>query len=712
MTPGDVRWIYRFGAGRIEARVWCSRERPAAFLELLAKGGEQPVEFLVTHSLALGVNEFDHPGQIRIFKDEGWAACKPDPASVVGDRIPGACFAIAAAEARGSTEVGDDGPFFEDGLSRGGPFVALRSAVASRMGVILCGATEGMDSLRAEVGAARKEWSRGCIPAVPPPSPVRLAAAAPGSPGGASPAAASVARLDEILPWFVHNAAIHFSAPHGLEQYGGAAWGVRDVCQGSVEWLLASREWPLVRRALETVFSKQHAADGAWPQWFMHPPYQSMKQADSHGDVCFWPVKALCDYVEASNDIDFLRWKTGYDDPCNLDSRGPEETLLQHCDRVIDQCEARFVRGWALVNYGDGDWDDTLRPADPTMRTRMISSWTVGLSYHAFRQLAEVYRRAAEPERLARIEALLARIRADFAARLMPGSVVAGFLVIEPDGSTRPLLHPSDTVTGIRYRLLPMIRGVLSELFTPEEAARHLAIVHEELLYPDGVRLMSEPARYRGGRERLFQRAETAANVGREIGLQYVHAHLRYAEASAKVGDAERLWTALQVVNPVDLLSAVANAMPRQSNVYFSSSDADFHDRIEAERRWEELRTGSVGVRGGWRLYSSGPGIFIHKVRACLLGLRESFGDVVFDPVLPRGLDGLSACAVVCGQMVELRFHVRKGSFGPSAVIVNGVELKGGRREANPYRTGGLCFDERVLKALLGPRDNSILIEL
>ena len=387
---------------------------------------------------------------------------------------------------------------------------------------------------------------------------------------------ANVARLDEILPRFVHNAAIHFSAPHGLEQQGGAAWGVRDVCQGPVEWLLAAGEWPLVRRALKTVFAQQYAANGSWPQWFMHPPYQSIQQADSHGDVCLWPVKALCDYLEASNDLDFLGWRTGYTDSETFSKCGPKETLLRHCDRVVDECEARFVPGTALVNYGDGDWDDTLQPADPAMRTRMISSWTVGLAFHTFRQLASVLGKTGERQRQLRLEALLARMRIDFARLLMPGSIVAGFLVTEADGTTRPLLHPSDAVTGIRYRLLPMTRSVLAELFTPKEAARHMRIVHKELLYLDGVRLMSEPARYRGGCEGLFKRAESAANVGREISLQYVHAHLRYAEAMAKLGHADRLWTALQVVNPVALGDVVGNALPRQSNVYFSSSDPGF----------------------------------------------------------------------------------------------------------------------------------------
>jgi CRISPR-associated protein Csx3 len=713
MTPADARWIYRAGNEVLTARVWCSRSRAASFLELQVGDGGQPAEFLITHTLALGMNEFDHSGDVRIFHDERWAACKPDPASVVGRHLPGACFAIAAADADGETQIGNDDLLYADGRSRGQPCLVLRTAKVSRFGMILCGTLDGTGSLPANVEAARCEWRTGCEAAAPPPSPVRLMLAPDsGKPQDRDGLAPAVARLDEMLPWLAHNAAIHFSAPHGLEQQGGAAWGVRDVCQGPAEWLLAAREWPIARRMLETVFSQQYARDGAWPQWFMHPPYRSIQQTHSHGDVCFWPVKALCDYVEASNDLAFLGWKTGYTDPESFVSVGPEETLLRHCDRVVDQCEARFVPGTALVNYGDGDWDDTLQPADPAMRTRMISAWTVELAFQTFRQLAEVFRRASEPARLARLEGLLARMRRDFAERLMPGSVVAGFLVAEADGTTRPLLHPSDTVTGIRYRLLPMTRSILAELFTLEEAARHMAIVNQELLYPDGARLMSEPATYGGGLERLFKRADTAANVGREIGLQYVHAHLRYAEAVAKLGDADRLWTALQVVNPVGLREVVAHAMPRQSNVYFSSSDADFHDRIEAARRWNELRTGSVRVRGGWRLYSSGPGLFIHAVRACLLGLRESFGDVVFDPVLPRCLDGIAARVNLCGRPVEIRYSVKGRSFAPSAVGVNGVELAGGRREPNPYRTGGLRFREEAVKALLSSGDNVIVVEL
>lgn len=701
LEPGRVRWFYRLPDGVIEARVWCADRAPASFLELQSVGGG-PREFLVTHQLALGANEFDTAGELAVH-DDGWIAARPDPAGFTAKHQPGLAFALAAVEPVHLAACGGDELLYDDGRPREGPYAAFRTTPVTSAAFLMLGTLGGTAALAGAVAAARAEYARAAPPAHPPAPPLRLH-------GGTD---AGIARLDEVLPWFTHNACIHFSAPHGLEQYGGGAWGVRDVCQGSVEWLLAAGELATVRRILADVFAQQYAGEpGGWPQWFMFPPYRFIQQTHSHGDVCFWPVKALCDYVEAANDPGFLATTIGYTDPERFTSAGPGESLWAHCDRIVALCESRFVPGTALVNYGDGDWDDTLQPADPAMRTRMVSTWTVALAFQTFSQLAEVSRRAGETARADRLERLLARMRADFAGHAMPDGIVAGFLVHETDRRFRPLLHPADRVTGIRYRLLPMTRSMLAGLFTADEACRHAALIEQELCFADGVHLMSEPAAYHGGLEKLFRRADTAANVGREIGLQYVHAHIRYAEALARLGDAERLWTALQVINPVGLEHVLPSAAPRQANVYFSSSDADFADRDEAVRRWPELRAGRVPVRGGWRLYSSGPGLYLHKIRSCLLGVRESFGDVVFDPVLPRSLDGLVAELTLLGCPVRITYRVRRGTSAPDAVTINDRRLPATRRDPNPYRPGGARFAAAELAPLLRSAGNQLEIEL
>src|SRR5262249_54537456 len=159
------------------------------------------------------------------------------------------------------------------------------------------------------------------------------------------------------------------------------------------------------------------------------------------------------------------------------------------------------------------------------------------------------------------------------------------------------------------------------------------------LLHPDGVRLMDRPVTYRGGLERVFRRAESAAFFGREIGLMYVHAHLRYGEALAALGEADALWETLLLANPIAVTERPPHASPRQRNTYFSSSDAAFNDRYEASAEWDRVKTGRIAVDGGWRIYSSGPGLYVNLLLRHALGLRRQFGKRTVTALLPRTLD-------------------------------------------------------------------------
>jgi len=92
----------------------------------------------------------------------------------------------------------------------------------------------------------------------------------------------------------------------------------------------------------------------------------------------------------------------------------------------------------------------------------------------------------------------------------------------------------------------------------------------------DGARLFDRPAIYHGGPMEVFQRAEASTFFGREIGIMYTHAHLRYAEALARHGDGERLLEALALANPIGVTERGPNAQRRQSTCYYSSSMRPF----------------------------------------------------------------------------------------------------------------------------------------
>jgi cellobiose phosphorylase len=370
----------------------------------------------------------------------------------------------------------------------------------------------------------------------------------------------------------------------------------------------------------------------------MLEPYAAMRDAHSHGDVIVWPLKALADYLETTGDFAFLdqpvAWRR---DDFTLSTR--EDTIASHVDRLLETVRARFIPGTHLIRYGEGDWNDSLQPADPAMRDWMVSSWTVALLFQQVSRYAEVLARAGRSDQAGQLRELAAAIRGDVERHLIGDGTIAGYALFDPDGrEPELLLHPSDTRTGLGYSLLPMTRGIIGGLFTPEQAQHHLELIREHLLFPDGARLMDRPVAYRGGPERIFRRAESAASFGREIGLMYVHAHLRYGEAMAVLGEAEALWTALQVVDPIAVTERVANAALRQRNTYFSSSDAAFRDRYRASAEWHRVKRGEIAVEGGWRIYSSGPGLYTRLLLQLALGIRRKSGRRETAPLVPPSL--------------------------------------------------------------------------
>ncbi|NQD66958.1 cellobiose phosphorylase, partial [Bacillus haikouensis] len=350
----------------------------------------------------------------------------------------------------------------------------------------------------------------------------------------------------------------------------------------------------------------------------------------------------------------------------------------------------------------------TLQPANANLKKYMASSWTVALTYQVVVKLSSVLERSLEEE-AKEFSTLAKGIKEDFNKFILQDDVIPGFVYMEESDKVEFMVHPTDTKTGIHYRLLPMNRSIISELFTPEQAASHYQLVKEHLYCPDGVRLMNRPAKYEGGVSTHFKRAEQAANFGREIGLQYVHAHIRYVEAMAKLGYTDEVWRGLEIINPVGLRDVVPNAERRQSNAYFSSSDGKFNTRYEAQERFGELREGSVPVKGGWRIYSSGPGIYMNQLISNALGIRQDGEDLVIDPVLPENLDGLVFDFMFNHRTVTFRYHL--GNSDAKRVEMNGREAAV-TAVSNRYRQGGVRIAKQELEKLLGEGPNIIDIYL
>jgi cellobiose phosphorylase len=172
------------------------------------------------------------------------------------------------------------------------------------------------------------------------------------------------------------------------------------------------------------------------------------------------------------------------------------------------------------------------------------------------------------------------------------------------------------------------------------------------------------------------------------------------------MGRPDDLLHALSVINPIAVTEIVKNARLRQRNCYFSSSDAAFDDRYQASRDYDKLRDGKIAVEGGWRIYSSGPGIFTNLVIRYLFGIRQYFSFMEFDPILPGEFDGICLDLPHGGR--KTRYHFTRSADAPQGIVVNGRALPAAGRTESPYRAGGLRVPKADFEASLNPTDNVV----
>jgi cellobiose phosphorylase len=693
MAPESCRWIYRHAAGEI---VVCSAAHSgphALTLDIEVRQGPDTA-FLICQQIAVNGDDGNSPEPLNWRRDGATLIVTAAPGSDVGRRFPRGEFRITAASQTAVQRAGADELLFLDGRTRQEPYLCLETAPARGASLTITGHLIAEES--------QSPWR------LPPEE--RLLPNLTLVPATHGETGERAAHLAEMAPWYTQNALVHYLSPRGLEQYSGGGWGTRDVCQGPVEMLLALGRMAPLRDIVLRVMANQNP-DGDWPQWFMFfERERGIRAGDSHGDIVFWPLVALAQYLIASGDAAVLEARIPFFDPKGPEA-GERATVWEHVERAFTLIAKRRIPGTTLAAYGHGDWNDSLQPADPALRDHMCSAWTVTLHFQALTTLARALRcigRAAQAEPL---ERQAEAVRADFQRLLLPNGILTGYAVFDGGKDIRYLLHPSDATTGVHYSSLAMIHAILEDLLTPEQTRAHLEIIGRELSGPDGARLFDSPMPYHGGPQRIFQRAESATFFGREIGLMYTHAHLRFAQALAHVGQAEEFFHALCQVDPIGIRSVVPTATLRQANCYYSSSDAAFADRYQSRTQYARVRAGTIPLDGGWRVYSSGAGIALALTLRHFLGLTWETSALCVDPVMPSTLDGMRVMMSVGPHPLEVTYRVGTSGCGVNDIVLNGQKLPF-THAANPHRRGAARVTAPAVLDRLNRSGNTLAIDL
>ena len=181
--------------------------------------------------------------------------------------------------------------------------------------------------------------------------------------GAAGAAVGGRSRLAAILPWFAHDALIHYLAPRGLEQYSGGGWGTRDVCQGPVELLLSLGHCAGARPAAARLPQPERGRRLAAVVHVLraraqHPPrrlarrHRLLAACSRWRSTCSRPATRVLD-----ESLPFFH-RQG-------DARAEHASVLAHVERALALIDQRVIPGTRLAAYGHGDWNDSLQPADP-----------------------------------------------------------------------------------------------------------------------------------------------------------------------------------------------------------------------------------------------------------------------------------------------------------------------------------------------------------
>ena len=133
--------------------------------------------------------------------------------------------------------------------------------------------------------------------------------------------------------------------------------------------------------------------------------------------------------------------------------------------------------------------------------------------------------------------------------------------------------------------------------------------------------------------------------------------------------------------------------------VYMKAWETQVETLKEPDKKFNGIyviKDGSIGVKGGWRIYSSGPGIYLNQLITAVLGIRQKAQSVVFDPMLPEKLSGLTLTYQLFDKPVTYKFYPNQSA----KIVIDGQEVPF-KFEENPYREGGMEVQKDEVLSLL-----------